>query len=68
MQQNYSALETKIDELIRLCSQLDRENSVLRSRETQWRTERKQLIEKNELARSKVEAMILRLKAMEQDA
>ena len=68
MQENYSDLEQKIDELVQLCAQLDKENNLLRSRESEWRQERKRLIEKNELARSKVEAMITRLKTMEQDA
>ena len=33
-----------------------------------WRDERVQLIEKNDLARQKVEAMILRLKSLEHDS
>ncbi len=32
-----------------------------------WLQERTRLLEKNETAKSKVEAMILRLKALEQD-
>ena len=58
-------LETKIDELVALCNTLDRENKSLRRRESEWNSERRQLLIKNETARSKVEAMISRLKAME---
>ncbi|MAT92572.1 MAG: TIGR02449 family protein [Halioglobus sp.] len=59
------ALEKKIDELIALCQELDRENQVLKKDQAGWQRERKDLIDKNELARSKVEAMIGRLRAME---
>jgi cell division protein ZapB len=36
--------------------------------QSSWTTERAKLIEKNELAKSKVEAMISRLKSLEQDS
>ena len=62
-----SSLEHKIDELVRLCDQLARENQLLTDRHSDWASERAQLIEKNELAKSKVEAMISRLRSLEQD-
>lgn len=58
-------LESKIDELIALCQDLKRENRALKIEVAGWREERKDLLDKNELARSKVEAMIDRLRAME---
>ncbi len=58
-------LEQKIDELISLCRELNRENQALKSESANWRRERQQLLDKNELARSRVEAMISRLRAME---
>jgi cell division protein ZapB len=58
-------LERKIDELIALCQELNRENGALKAEIAGWREERKDLMDKNELARSKVEAMIDRLRAME---
>ncbi|MCR9105263.1 MAG: TIGR02449 family protein [Gammaproteobacteria bacterium] len=58
-------LEKKIDELIALCQDLDRENQALKNSQAGWRRERKELIDKNELARSKVEAMIGRLRTLE---
>ena len=59
------ALEQKIDELITLCNDLNRENQMLKSDSAGWHQERQDLVDKNELARSKVEAMIDRLRTME---
>ncbi len=61
------ALETKIDELIEVCDELERQQSVMHADRDKWLHERTRLLEKNELAKSKVEAMIMRLKALEQD-
>mgnify|MGYP003492366172 CR=1 FL=1 len=58
-------LEHKIDELIALCKELNRENRALKADNAGWRDERRDLLDKNELARSKVEAMIDRLRTME---
>ena len=58
-------LEHKIDELIALCKELNRENRALKADNAGWRDERRDLMDKNELARSKVEAMIDRLRTME---
>lgn len=66
-QHYFIALEQKIDELIMLCDQLNSENHVLRSRESNWALERARLVEKNELARVKIEAMISRLKSLDQN-
>ena len=62
------ALTYKIDDLIQLCEQLDKENRALKSEAVNWRHEREQLIEKTELARTRVESMIVRLKALEKEA
>lgn len=59
------ALEARIDELIGACKELTDENRALRDQQTHLMAERAALIEKSELARSRVEAMIARLKAME---
>jgi cell division protein ZapB len=58
-------LEIKIDELVSLCSELNRENQALKADSAGWHDERQGLIDKNELARTKVEAMIDRLRTME---
>ena len=62
------ALEQKIDDLISLCADLNRENVSLKADSNSWRRERQLLLDKNELAKTKVEAIISRLKAMEQDS
>ena len=59
------ALEAQVDELIRTCDQLSDENRALRDQQSSLVAERASLIEKSERARSRVEAMIARLKAME---
>ena len=59
------ALESQVDELIETCEQLTSENRALRDQQSTLVAERASLIEKSELARSRVEAMIARLKAME---
>ncbi len=59
------ALEQKINELIALCADLNRENRALKADSANWHRERQDLMEKNDLARTKVEAMIDRLRTME---
>ena len=54
--------EEKLDRLIELCQQLKQENQALREREAGLVGERSQLIEKNEMARQKIETMINRLR------
>jgi cell division protein ZapB len=58
-------LETKLDRLILLCNRLEHDNTELKARESEWLRERERLIEKNELARSRVEAMIAHLKNLD---
>ena len=60
-------LEEKLDRLIEICNQLQAENASLRERESALLKERGKLIEKNDLARTRVEAMITRLKNLEVD-
>ncbi|MEE2914665.1 MAG: TIGR02449 family protein [Pseudomonadota bacterium] len=61
------SLEAKVDTLIEALDELERKNSMLESDRENWLVERNRLLEKNELAKNKVEAMILRLKALEQN-
>ena len=58
-------LEARINELMRSLNDLAEENRALRDQQGNLMAERAALIEKSELARSRVEAMIARLKAME---
>lgn len=58
-------LEDRVDDLIKAVERLQRENKDLRASQSSLMTERSQLIEKTELARTRVEAMISRLRALE---
>ena len=58
-------LERRIGELLALLQRLAEENRVLRHSQEQLASERAQLLSKNEQARSRVEAMITRLKGLE---
>ena len=58
-------LEKKLDELVSSISALKEENRALRVSQTTLESERAELIEKTEVARIRVESMIMRLKSME---
>ena len=59
-------LEKRLDELVVICRKLQEENESLRARQDNLTAERATLLQKNEQVRGRVEAMITRLKAMEQ--
>ncbi|MDV7211931.1 cell division protein ZapB [Azotobacter beijerinckii] len=62
------ALARQLELLIQRLEQIKAHNRFLLANEKAWREERAHLIEKNEIARRKVESMISRLKALEQDS
>ena len=66
-EQDLKALEYRVDELIQLCHHLKGENQALRDQQGNLMSERASLMEKNEMARSRIEAMIMRLKTMESE-
>ena len=59
-------LEKRLDELGVICRQLQEENQSLKQRQDTLIEDRATLLQKNEQVRGRVEAMIGRLKAMEQ--
>ena len=59
-------LEKRLEELIQVCEKLREENASLRQRQETLIAERAALLQKNEQVRARVEAMIGRLKSMEQ--
>lgn len=61
----FTKLETRMQDLISLCTRLHTENQSLKVQQGGLVEERARLIEKNDLARSKVEQMIQRLKLLE---
>ena len=62
--ESMDGLEQKINQLVELADQLQRENIALRDRESGLMRERGELLEKNEQARNRVERMIARLKTL----
>ncbi|TCK19355.1 cell division protein ZapB [Thiogranum longum] len=67
-EQELQKLEVRLEELVDTITRLKEENRSLRNQQESMVTERASLIEKSEMARTRVEAMINRLKAMEQGA
>lgn len=64
--QELKNLEKKVDRLVALCEKLEIENKSLKTKQNSLVRDRAQLLEKTALARSRVEAMITRLKTMGQ--
>jgi len=60
-----AVLEARVDELIHTVSQLKTDNTALRHQQENLVNERAILIEKTEQARTRIESMISRLRAME---
>jgi cell division protein ZapB len=60
-------LEQQIDELLRASRRLREENVLLKSQQSAWMTERAQLVEKTDVARSRIEKMVSRLKELDED-
>ena len=58
-------LERRLDELVLITNQLKDENRSLRQRQDTLIAERATLLQKNEQVRSRVEAIVGRLKGME---
>ncbi len=59
-------LERRLEDLILTVNQMKEENRALRQRQDALTAERASLLQKNEQVRARVEAMIGRLKSMEQ--
>ena len=59
-------LEKRLEDLITTVGQIKEENRALRQRQETLTAERATLLQKNEQVRARVEAMIGRLKSMEQ--
>lgn len=61
------AIRLEVERLVALVQRLAEENRSLRLAQEQLMTERASLLAKSEQARSRVEAMIARLKSLEQN-
>ena len=60
-------LEQQVDELLRTSRRLREENLLLRSQQAAWLTERAQLVEKADVARSRIDKMVSRLKELDSE-
>jgi len=65
-EERFQSLDGKVDQLIDLCNQMQRENQALRATERSLQSEHKLLQERNQEAKSKLESVLSRLKAMDQ--
>lgn len=64
---SFKSLEEKVDALIQLCESMKRENQTLREKERHWQVERHNLLSKNQLARTRLEKVLDRLKSLQQE-
>ena len=63
-EEKFDSLKEKVDDLIKVCSEMKLKNQILQASENNWQAERRQLLEKNKEAKSKLESILIRLKAM----
>ena len=63
--ESFNLLSTKVDDLIDLCAEMKRENQMLKTDQSSWQNERQQLMEKNQLTKSKLQSVLDRLKAID---
>ena len=63
--ESFNTLSAKVDDLIDLCAEMKRENQMLKADQSSWQNEREKLMEKNQLAKTKLQSVLDRLKAMD---
>ncbi|WP_353572243.1 TIGR02449 family protein [Candidatus Albibeggiatoa sp. nov. BB20] len=61
------SLKIQVEQLIQHCGELSTENQTLQTEITELSEDKAILLEKNRIARTKIEMMISRLRAMEID-
>ncbi len=62
---SFQNLSTKVDDLIDLCAEMKRENQELKANEATLKSEHQQMVEKNQEAKTKLQSVLERLKAMD---
>ncbi|NQY51101.1 MAG: TIGR02449 family protein [Piscirickettsiaceae bacterium] len=60
-------LELQIDELLHISRLMYEENILLKTRQIAWLTERAKLVKRTDLARSRIETMLARLKQLDNE-
>ena len=64
-EQELNILEDQVEALIKACAHLKEENRILRGHQEILQQERAELVERNNMARTRVDAIITRLKSLE---
>lgn len=65
-EEKFQALNEKVESLIALCVEMKQENQLLKANEENWHSERRELMEKNKVTKSRLESILARLKALEE--
>ena len=66
LENDLKRLEERLDDLVEICNRMQTENKSLKEKHETLSHERASMVQKNEQVRARVEAMIVRLKSMEQ--
>ncbi len=66
LEEAFKQFEDKLDQLLETNQRVAQQNKTLQESEAALTEERASLMRKNDLAKSKIEAMITRLKSLEQ--
>ena len=64
-EESFNTLSGKVDDLIDLCAEMKRENKVLKADKSTLQHERQRLLEKNQVAKTKLQSVLNRLKSMD---
>ena len=65
-EQVFTALASRVSELIQYCERLAEDKRALEQQCAELQAERQSLIDQNEQARARIDAMVARLKGLEQ--
>jgi uncharacterized protein (TIGR02449 family) len=65
LQETYDTLETRVNELVRVCTALKLENRNLRLQQKKLAAENAVLVERNQAAAERIEAIVGRLQSLE---
>ena len=62
---SFQNLSSKVDDLIDLCAEMKRENQTLKAKESSLKSEHEKMVQRNQEAKSKLQSVLERLKAMD---
>tara|TARA_B100000575_G_scaffold49330_1_gene36281 strand:+ start:589 stop:795 length:207 start_codon:yes stop_codon:yes gene_type:complete len=64
-EESFNTLSSKVDDLIDLCAEMKHENQILKADKSNLQYEHQQLMERNQLAKTKLQSVLKRLKSMD---